>query len=444
MHKNNTIRAIGLAALILIFLTGMIQVFMLGFESGEIYPAYSSLRSDPLGSRALYESLKNFEDVGIRRNYQILQSLKFEQNTTFFYLGASETDWDMVPQELIQMIDRLMHSGGRLVLSFLPVHKESVNAQKKKCSNLKGDDNDKYDVPPDDNPRESDQTSESEYPASDKKAGKRRKAKKLKIKADEQDRHFISIKKHWGVEFEFNDDVIDEDTKYLKLSARSSRPHLPPKISWHTNLFFRLHDPGWQIIYSSEGQPAIIERSFGQGTMVLCADSFFISNEALWSERHPELLIWLIGGKTNLVFDEAHFGIYKRGAVASLIRHYRFHWFFAALIVLALLFVWKSAVFFVPPRHDGASVANDVVTEKDVAQGLIALLRRNIPVKAIMTTCVQEWEKTFKNDRRIAPATFERVKSVITGQETSSRQLWDPVEGYQKIFRIISKDKGYE
>lgn len=444
MHKNRTIRAIGLVALILIFLVGLLQLFMLGFEGGEFYPAYSSLRSDPLGTRALYESLKDFEDIKIQRNYQILQALKVEQATTFFYLGASETNWDLIPEEFIQMIDQLMQSGGRLVLSFLPVYKESTNAQNEKCSNLKGDDSTKSEAPPGDTSDGSDQILESKKSASNKKATKRRKAKRSKIKADEQDKHFISIEKHWGVEFEFNDDVLGEDTKVLELSATSSHPRLPSVISWHTNLFFQLHDPGWQVIYSSEGQPAIIERSFGQGTIVLCADSFFISNEALWSERYPKLLLWLIGGNSNFVFDEAHFGIHERPAVASLIRHYRFHWFFAALILLALLFVWKSAVYFVPPRHDGASVANDVISEKDVAQGLVALLRRNIPVKAIMAACVQEWEKTFKNDRRITPGTFERLKNVIAKQETSSQKLNDPVAGYQKIYRIISKDRGYE
>ena len=143
MHRNKTIRAIGLVTLILIFLIGVLQLFRLGFESGEFYPAYSSLRSDPLGTRALYESLKDFEDVKIQRNYQILQALKLEQGTTFFYLGASETNWDLIPEELIQMIDRLMDSGGRLVLSFMPLHKESVNDQNNECSSVKADEKNK-------------------------------------------------------------------------------------------------------------------------------------------------------------------------------------------------------------------------------------------------------------------------------------------------------------
>jgi hypothetical protein len=155
--------------LILIFLVAVLQLFMLGFEGGEFYPAYSSLRSDPLGSRALYESLKNFEDVKIQRNYQIFQALKFEQATTFFYLGASEGKWDLIPQELIQMIDQLMQSGGRLVLSFLPVHKESIKDQKEKCSYQKGDDTTNSEAPPGDVSEGPGQMSQSKKNASKKK-----------------------------------------------------------------------------------------------------------------------------------------------------------------------------------------------------------------------------------------------------------------------------------
>ncbi len=444
MQKNSTIRAIGLAAMILIFLVGVLQLFMLGFESGELYPAYSSLRSDPLGTRAFYESLKNFEDVKVQRNYQILRSLKFEQDATFFYLGVSEANWDLAPQEFIQLVDQLTQSGGRFVVSFLPVYKESLRDQNKKCSSANEGDTNMSEESSENTCGGSNRMSTSKKGAGVEKESKLRKEKNQKFKRDEQDNDFISIKNHWGVGFGFNDRVLSEDTKSRQLVATSNRPYLPAVISWHTNLFFQLGDPGWQVIYSSEGQPAIIERPFGKGTIVLCADSYFISNEALWSERYPKLLAWMTGGNANLVFDEAHFGIYERPAVASLIRHYRFHWFFAALMVLALLFVWKNAAYFVPPRKDAASLNDNVFAERDISQGLVALLRRNIPVKAIMTTCVQEWQKTFKKDRRIAPGTFERIQKVIAKQDTSSKKQGDPVEGYQIISRIISKDRRHE
>ena len=108
----------------------------------------------------------------------------------------------------------------------------------------------------------------------------------------------MSIKEHWGFGFSYNDNlpVKNKDQKYLTLEATSHRPDLPAAISWHTNLYFEVFDDSWQTLYSVDDKPVIIERTMGKGTLVLCADSYFISNEALRSERHPQLLVWLLGG----------------------------------------------------------------------------------------------------------------------------------------------------
>ncbi len=54
-----------LAVLLLggLFVTGLIQLILLRFESGDVYPPYSSLRADPLGCKALYESLGRVADL---------------------------------------------------------------------------------------------------------------------------------------------------------------------------------------------------------------------------------------------------------------------------------------------------------------------------------------------------------------------------------------------
>ena len=206
----------------------------------------------------------------------------------------------------------------------------------------------------------------------------------------------------------------------------------------------RSSDAAPQGLYACKGHPVIIERPFGEGSIVLSADSFFVSNEALRSERHPQLLIWLMGSNLKIIFDEAHFGIYKQPGVTNLLRHYRFHWFFAALAVMALLFVWKNAVYFVPPLKDDVLTGTDVVSEKDYTQGLIALLRRNISGSKILQVCGQEWEQTFKKDKHFQAATFERIKSILQTKSPSSKKKADPVDGYRKISRIISEDKAYE
>jgi len=39
------------------FTWGMLNLFGVQFSIGDVYPEYSSLRSDPVGSRLLFESL---------------------------------------------------------------------------------------------------------------------------------------------------------------------------------------------------------------------------------------------------------------------------------------------------------------------------------------------------------------------------------------------------
>ena len=58
LKKDKTLRWL-LPALIVVFGAGVIRLFQLRFEAGDVYPPYSSYRADPLGTRALYQSLEN-------------------------------------------------------------------------------------------------------------------------------------------------------------------------------------------------------------------------------------------------------------------------------------------------------------------------------------------------------------------------------------------------
>jgi hypothetical protein len=397
LQKNKTMAGVIMALLLLFFVVGVARLFILRFESGDVYPAYSSLRSDPLGTRALYESLENIDSVMVGRNYRPLESLEFEPGTTFFYFGSSASGNDRVPEKLVKVFDRLTQSGGRLVLTFLPVTKSNSAAP----------------------PRENSESQRAEGGRGSKDSGPDK---------------LVSIKKHWGIGLAFKENLPLKDDKHLAIEATSTRTDLPAVISWHTNLYFDLFEKVWQPLYSYEGLPLIVERSYGKGSILLCADSFFISNEALWSERHPQLLVWLIGGNSKIIFDETH-----QPSVAQLLRHYRFHWFFAALVILALLFIWKSTSYFVPPPQDDDLAGADVVSEKDYTQGLIALLRCNIAGSQVLQVCAREWEQTFKKNPRIRAAALEHVKGIIETESNASKKSKDPVPGYQKISKVINR-----
>lgn len=394
--------------MLVFFVIGVGHLFVLRFQTGDIYPAYSSLRSDPLGTRVLYESLENLEDINIRRNHYFLHSLNFESGTTFFYVGIPADDYNMVPADLIKVFDRLMQAGGRLVLTFLP-HRNK-------------------------NDKNLDTEEKCQLPA----AGNATSKKELNGKSH------ISIRNHWGVGFEFNEELATEGGRYPALNAVSIRQNLPPVISWHTDLYFNLLDPDWHVHYSSVGNPVVVERSFGKGTIVLCADSYFISNEALRSERYPRLLVWLMGGNSKVIFDETHFGIHKQPSVVILLRSYRFHGVLLVLAVMALMYVWKNASFFVPPAKDDLHSGSEVVSEKDYTQGLIAMLRRNIPVSQILQDCGREWERTFKKEKRVHPGAYERIKEMLRTPSFTSNKGLDAVKSYRQVSNQILKDKKYE
>jgi hypothetical protein len=419
---------------------GVVKLFLLRFEAGDVYPAYSSLRSDPLGSRAFYSSLKNIDDTVVSRNYRSLQTVEFKENTAFFYIGTSVFDTDSVSAEWFKIFERLTNTGGRLVLSFLPVEKKPPNWRMSKCVVPQKQIEDKDDT------RQKDASSDNQNPskpylnenasnAPDKEDKKLEEGPEPVISAKEG--NCISLKEKWGLVFAFAEKPPDK-ASYV----RNDLPgNLPESISWHTALYFDDLDDAWQVIYAADGRPVIVEKTYGRGSLVLSADSFFLSNEALRSERHPELLAWTLGESAAVVFDETHLGIFKHPGVLTLIKKYRFHWFIFTVAVLALLFIWKNSVYFVPPPKRSRVQQDDFISNRDSTQGLISLLRRNIPARQILQVCTWEWERTIQPQKHLRKDQLAKIKSAFQMITARSPKSIDPVAGYRRISKIISKGR---
>jgi hypothetical protein len=103
------------------FIIGVVQLFNLRFESGDVYPKYSSFRADPLGAKALYESLAPL--VPVSRHLERLSKLGDGQECTLLYLGADPGDLQFRKHEL-QSLETFVASGGRLVISLLTQYKQ--------------------------------------------------------------------------------------------------------------------------------------------------------------------------------------------------------------------------------------------------------------------------------------------------------------------------------
>src|SRR5205807_893247 len=108
---------IGLAAA---FVFGLFQIFQVRFEAGDVYPEYSSLRSDPLGTMAFCESLQAMPGLTVRRDFTASNQLPFGKDTVYLHLAARTLDWSWLDEEQFKEIERFLTSGGRLAISFYP------------------------------------------------------------------------------------------------------------------------------------------------------------------------------------------------------------------------------------------------------------------------------------------------------------------------------------
>src|SRR5579859_2884249 len=99
---------------------GLIELYQLRFVSGDIYPVYSSLRSDPLGSEALFDSLAELPGYSTRRNFRELDRLR-DTNATILWLGEDPFTFALNADEDLKQIEDIASRGVRLVFVMAPV-----------------------------------------------------------------------------------------------------------------------------------------------------------------------------------------------------------------------------------------------------------------------------------------------------------------------------------
>jgi hypothetical protein len=405
--------------MVLVFAFGVGHLLVLRFENGDVYPPYSSLRSDPLGTRVLFEGLNNLAGVNADRNYRQLSRVNFKPNTTLLYIGIPGTTFDYVPRKSSAAIDRLTAGGGRLVLTFFPEIKRPAP------KSHEGD------------PRNGE--TKSEHPGG--RVGGDSEGSRRSTQGES-----LSLRRQWGFDIDFakREDGTQGDESYQP--AVTDIPSLPSPLVWHSTMFFKGLDTAWKILYTNNDRPVIIERPFRNGTIVLVSDSFGFSNEALYSDRQSLFLSRLIGPNSTILFDESHFGIVKQQNVVALIRQYKFHWFVFIIILMALLFVWKNSVHFIPPRKTSDSIEfSDPSKDRDYVRGLISLLRRNIKPDEILGVCREEWVADNKKNESLSPTKINQINDIIKGGASAlSKKRMNPVAGYNAIRNIILKDNQNE
>ena len=413
-----------------VFVYGLVHLFQLRFQSGDVYPEYSSLRADPLGAKAFYESLDRLLSTG--RNRRSLEKLASGRSTTLFYLGTrppfiqdDRVDLKLMPEEF-KALEMFVSDGGRLVISFFPTFQKPV-------TNRFGP-----------GPGAGSGPSSSGAKGNTKAQKPMIRPKQNPVPAEEefQDARRVSIREVWGLGYGY-DNRIKEDKGVYQASAAaktaSAPAELPETLSCHTALYFEQLTNSWQIIYARRKTEAtIIERKLGSGTIVLCADSYPFSNEALLKERSAPLLAWMVGPNRQVLFEETHLGVEESPGIAALARQYRLHGLFAGLILLAGLYLWKNMTSFLPPYEETASgEQRSLVSGKDSAAGFVNLLRRNLPGRELLAICLSEWKKSC--GRQQAKAKLEQIQTIIDQENQRPAAEQNPISTYQAIAEVLRR-----
>jgi len=387
------------------FAFGIVQLFKLRFEEGDVYPAYSSLRSDPLGAMAFYESLDKLPGISVRRDHSSANKLPEGKDTSYLHLAARTFEWNSLPEELWKEIDAFLLNGGRLAITFYP---ETARPFRPFAGQT-----------------------QTGNPPTQKKGGKKKKARD-----DDGPFELETLKERWGVEFGYRRLEVGDAESYepAEVENRSNLP-LPETLAWHSATTFTNLDESWRTIYARGTNPVVIERRFGKGSVLMATDSYFLSNEALRKDRHADLLAWFVGPNRHVIFDEAHHGIMDTSGVATLIRNYRLHGLAAGLLLLAALFIWKNSVSFVPPHPDEKS--EGYVAGKDAAAGFVNLLRRNIPARDVLTVCFAEWTKSLYQGRYYTITAVTQAQTVMEAENKRALRERDPVKAYQTICQVL-------
>jgi hypothetical protein len=98
---------------------GLTAVVRAPVASGEVYPPYSTFRADPLGAKALYESLARLPELHVSRSFK--ERPPITVGTTIFVLGLDPVAWVASPKQVFQEAQKLVENGGRLVIGLTPV-----------------------------------------------------------------------------------------------------------------------------------------------------------------------------------------------------------------------------------------------------------------------------------------------------------------------------------
>jgi len=378
------------AVVSLMFFWGMYRLFELRFASGDIYPPSSSRRADPVGARALYQSLALQPGLHVRQNLDRLSRLPESPGTTLLLLGVAPHDFQHPCASFDDnpILMSFAERGGRLVLA---VEHESLqlatNAMRRALRNF------------------------ASIPIAN-----------------------TNLPRYLGRELGY---VLIYGPEITNAVAERLVPDttLPATLPWTSTWCLTNLSTGWRAVYARDEKVVVAERAWGAGSVVFLSSDYLFSNESLRTAPQTALISWVIGPARTVIFDETHLGLSLEPGVAGLLLKYRLGGAAFGMLLLAGLHVWRSMARFNPPLDTGS--ADDVVQGRGSAAGLLNILRRSVAPADLTAVCLEEWRATHTRraqttDRRVADA-----QDCLNFEMERPPRDRNPVLTYRRLAKIL-------
>jgi hypothetical protein len=421
-------------------LLAVVQLFVMRFKSGDVYPSYSTLRADPLGTRVFYESVSASGMASVTRNMRDLRDVPLAPEMALFFLGDTYPllpHTEMMPKDVANHLYRFVNDGGRMVVTLRPLFRDGWEDEADETNAVPedaevGDSTDADDA----GDAEADEVVDAEDgdAAEDVEDAEDEDAVK-----DAEDEAGIKVAAWLGVEALTVRDVKPGASALL--TPAYAEGGLPTDLAAYTSICFTNLHADWRVVYERDDAPVMLERRIGDGTIVLSALSYFVSNEALRDDCQPHLLAWLVGDRTSVIFDEAHLGIAEAPGAASLMRRYHLFGVVVACLLTALLFIWRNAIPLVPAVDETDLAAASVSAERDSAAGYVNLLRRSISRSEVLAVCVSKWRESISRRAADDANLQQDIDQMLAAHALERATRRKPYETYNAIARRVEAQR---
>lgn len=383
-HRNLLLAAV----LATVFATSLVRLFQYRFSAGDVYPPGSSLRADPLGSKALYDSLSLLPNLRVGRNHEPIGRLSEPSGTTIVVLGVDpEAKGSPMPSDAdSEDLDRQVRAGARLVLAFQHQSLESAtNVWRHGMGNLRA-----------------------------------------------SARGSTNHHERFNVRLGFD---LSATNNAGEIARRvGDGPFAVDVLPWAAGWSLDGLSKDWTPLFLREGNAVVAERTLGSGSVVLLATDFPFSNAAMRRGHSAEFLAWTFGSHRRVVFEETHLGLTYEPGVAGLIRKYRLGGAVAGLALLAGLYVWRQCVRFNPPP---VAADADTVAGRGSAGGLLNVLRRSVPPSALPGVAFAEWHRSLGRRHALSEQRRADAQEAANLENAKPPGQRDPADFFRRLARIL-------